>query len=85
MKDFEGEVISDVALEYIGRRFDWQFDMEDENNLYCSELLYVILKKLDPSIELNKVWIKEIGKNVIPLDICAQSEYFIEVGYWGKI
>ncbi|HCC37499.1 MAG TPA: hypothetical protein DEQ14_07720 [Treponema sp.] len=85
LKDFEGEVISDVALEYIGRRFDWQFDMEDENNLYCSELLYVILKKLDPSIELNKVWIKEIGKNVIPLDICAQSEYFIEVGYWGKI
>jgi len=77
-----GETISDTALEYIGRPFDWQFDMEEDNNLYCSELLYVILKKLDTNIELNKIWLKEIGKNIIPLDVCSQSEYFIEVGYW---
>ena len=84
LKTIEGEIISDAALDYIGYPFDWQFNMEDDSKLYCSELLYVILKKVDPNIELNKVWFKEIGKNIIPLDIYSQSEYFNEVGYWKK-
>jgi len=58
--------------------------MEDNSKLYCTELLYVILKNIDLDIVLNKVFIKEIGKNIIPLDVCSQSEYFTEVGYWGK-
>jgi uncharacterized protein YycO len=85
LRTIEGETISDTALEYIGRPFDWQFDMEEDNNLYCSELLFVILKRLDASIVLNKVFIKEIGKNIIPLDVCSQSEYFTEIGYWKKM
>jgi len=83
LKIVEGEVISDAALEYVGVPFDWQFDMEDSSKLYCSELLYVILKKIDLDIALNKTFIKEIGKNIIPLDVCSQSEYFVEIGYWG--
>jgi hypothetical protein len=83
VKNIQGEIISDTALEYIGRHFDWKFDMEENNNLYCTELLYVILKKLDTNIELNKIWLKEINKYIIPLDICLQSEYFLEIGYWG--
>jgi hypothetical protein len=82
LRSIEGNKISEAASEYIGYPFDWEFDMEDGNNLYCSELLYVILKKLNPDIKLNTIWLKEIGKNVLPLDICSQSEYFIEVGYW---
>jgi hypothetical protein len=56
--------------------------MEEDNKLYCSELLYVILREMDKNIELNKIWVKEIGKNIIPIDVCSQSEYFIEVGHW---
>jgi hypothetical protein len=84
LKNIEGYKISDAALEYKGRPFDWQFDMTEDNNLYCSELLYVILKKLNTDMELNSIWLKEIGKYIIPLDVCSQTEYFIEVGYWGK-
>jgi uncharacterized protein YycO len=84
LRSIEGDRISDTASEYIGYPFDWQFDMEDDSSLYCSELLYVILKKISPDIKLNTIWLKEIGKNVIPLDICSQSEYFIEVGYWNN-
>jgi len=84
LRSIEGEVVSDTALEYIGFPFDWQFDMEDNNKLYCSELLFVTLKKIDQKIVLNKVFIKEIGKNIIPLDVCSQSEYFTEIGYWEK-
>jgi hypothetical protein len=85
LRTIEGYKISDEALKYKGRPFDWQFDMEEDNNLYCSELLYVILKRLDPNIVLNTTWLKNFKKNVIPLDVCLQSEYFIEAGYWGKI
>ena len=83
-KAIQGGKISDTALAYVGRPFDWQFDMDDDNKLYCSELLYVVLKKLDPSIELNKIWLKEMGKYIIPLDVVSQSEYFTEVGYWDR-
>jgi hypothetical protein len=85
LRTIDGEKISDMALKYKGHPFDWQFDMEENHKLYCSELLYVILRKLDTNIELNKVWLKGIGKNIIPLDVCSQSEYFIEVGYWKKM
>jgi uncharacterized protein YycO len=85
LKTIEGYKISDTALEYKGCPFDWHFNMEEDNNIYCSELLYVILKKLDPQIVLNTVWFKNYGKNIIPLDVCFQSEYFIEVGYWDKM
>jgi len=84
LKTVKGEAVSDAALEYVGLPFDWQFDMEDDGKLYCTELLYVVLKKIDLDIVLNKVFIKEIGKNIIPPDVCSQSEYFTEIGYWEK-
>ncbi len=84
LKNIEGEMVSDTALDYVGVPFDWQFDMEDDSKLYCSELLYVLLKNVNPDIVLNKAFIKEIGKNIIPLDVCSQTEYFTEIGYWGR-
>jgi len=56
--------------------------MENDDKIYCTELLYIILKRLDPNIKLNTLWIKEIGKSIIPLDIYTQTEYFTEIGYW---
>jgi hypothetical protein len=79
-----GEAVSDTALEYKGRPFDWRFDMEEDEKLYCSELLYAVLKKLDPEIRLPTVRLNEIGKDIIPLDVCARPEYFTEVGYWRE-
>jgi len=83
LHDLEGHLVSDTAMEFIGRPFDWQFNMEDDSKLYCTELLYVVLKKIDPSIELNTVWMKELRRYIIPLDVCSQTEYFTEIGYWG--
>jgi hypothetical protein len=80
----DGNIVSDRAVEFKGRPFDWQFDMNEDDKLYCSELLYVILKKVSPDITLNVVWLKEIGKNIVPVDICSQSEYFAQIGYWKK-
>jgi hypothetical protein len=45
INDIDGKKISDLAVEYFDVPFDWKFDMTDESKLYCTELLYVILKK----------------------------------------
>jgi hypothetical protein len=50
LKNIDGNQISNLAIEYKGVPFDWQFDMYDESKLYCTELLYVILKRLSPDV-----------------------------------
>ena len=77
----EGSKISNLAIEYLGVPFDWQIDMHDDSKLYCTELLYVILKRLIPEIELKTIYINRIGKDVIPLDAISNSEHFSEIYY----
>jgi hypothetical protein len=79
IKDHDGGLISSAAMEYIGYPFDWKFDLEDENKIYCTELLYVILKKIAPEIELQRTFQKELKKEIIPLEACSNSEYFSEI------
>ena len=78
-QDADGDHIAHVAMEYLGLPFDWQFDMTDNSRIYCTELLYVVLKQAMPEVELNTVYIKEMGKDIIPLDSISKSEYFTEI------
>jgi hypothetical protein len=82
--NIDGYLISDAALNYLGLPFDWDFDMDDNTKLYCTELLYVVLKELDPSIILNTIWLEALGRYILPIDIVSQSKYFLEIGYWEK-
>jgi hypothetical protein len=79
--DADGGEISNLAAEYLGLPFDWQFDTQDESKLYCTELLYVVLKRLKPELELPVVFVKEAGKDIIPLDAVSNSQYFSEIYY----
>jgi hypothetical protein len=79
IKNHDGKIISSTAMEYLGYPFDWKFDLEDENKIYCTELLYVILKKVVPEIELQRIFQKELKKEIIPLEACSNSGYFIEI------
>jgi hypothetical protein len=79
MTDLDGNKISGLAMEYIGLPFDWKFDMGDASELYCTELLYNILKILMPTFEFNTTYIKELGKDIIPIDSISNSEYFSEI------
>ena len=81
IKNINGNVISDMAMEYLGVPFDWQFDMSDESKLYCTELLYVILKRIMPELELRTAYVKELETEVITLDAVSNSDYFSEVYY----
>jgi len=81
LNNYDSRMISSTALDYIGYPFDWSFDLEDESKIYCTELLYVILKKIAPEIQLNKTYFKEIKKDIIPLEAVSNSEYFNEVAF----
>jgi hypothetical protein len=79
IKDIDGSQLSSAAMQYIGVPFDWQFDMNDESKIYCTELLHIILKRLMPELELNTIYIKELGKEIIPLEAISNTEHFSEI------
>jgi hypothetical protein len=79
INDIDGSLISSLALEYLNLPFDWQFDIKDGSKIYCTELLYVILKRIMPQVELPTVFVKELGKDIIPLDSISNSGYFSEI------
>jgi hypothetical protein len=75
----DGNQISSLAVEYLGVPFDWQFNLDDEERLYCTELLHVILKRIDPKLELKTIMIKGFSREIIPLDSISHSELFSEI------
>ena len=76
---YDGKILSSMAMEYIGYPFDWGFDLENKNKIYCTELLYVILERIAPEIELKKIYQKELKKEIIPLEAYSNSEHFTEI------
>lgn len=60
--------IADEAVLHIGKPFDLAFDLDSDESLYCSELVWICVnaalgKKLIESSILN-------GKRIIPIDSC---------------
>jgi hypothetical protein len=53
--------------------------MQDESRLYCTELLYAIVKRIVQEIELDIVYIRESERTIIPLEAISNSGYFSEV------
>jgi hypothetical protein len=81
LRDHDGGTLSGAAREYIGYPFDWSFDLEEERRLYCTELLYVVLKKTAPEVKLKTLFQKELSKELIPLEACSSPDYFDEIAY----
>jgi hypothetical protein len=81
LRDYEGKALSSAAMEYIGYPFDWSFNLHDENKLYCTELLYAVMKKIAPEIKLQTVYQKELNGEIVPLEAVSNSDYFMEIIY----
>ncbi|MDR2136384.1 MAG: hypothetical protein LBO76_07195 [Treponema sp.] len=84
VKSVNGSTISTAAMEYKGYPFDWKFDMNDEKSLYCTELLYAVLRRTAPEITLKTTFISEIGRSIIPLEACSNSGDFDEILYIAR-
>jgi uncharacterized protein YycO len=72
-----GPDIRKTAETYIGRPFDWSFDLGTDDKIYCTELIYAVLKKQNPAIRLKTSAV--MGKEIIPLEAISDSVYFEEL------
>jgi len=81
IKDVDGHIVSNMAIEYLGVPFDWQFNSEDESKLYCTELIHVVLKRLKPASGLKKNFVKIVNKEIFPLESISHSDNFVEIYY----
>jgi hypothetical protein len=78
----EGSKISDKAVEYVNYPFDWDFDLEDDSQIYCTELLYAILKYYALENYLTTIYVEKIKKEIVPLDSISNSAAFDEIIYF---
>jgi len=78
-KHADGSLISDSALEFLDRPFDWDFDISDNSKIYCTELMHVILESIAPEYKLKTIYLDTVNKNIIPLDSISASDYFDEI------
>jgi hypothetical protein len=84
LQGHNGKEVSAAAIEYAGYPFDWNFDLQEDNELYCTELLYAVLKRIAPEINLQTIFQKELKKEIIPLEAISHSAYFTEIVYRGS-
>lgn len=77
----EGSKISDKALDYVDCPFDWNFDLDEDRKIYCTELLYAVLKSYALENYLTTIYVKKINKEIVPVDSISHSDAFDEIIY----
>jgi hypothetical protein len=77
----DGSTLSNKAVEYLGRPFDWDFDLSDESKIYCTELLYAIIKHAAPEHSLKAVQTRGHNRPIVVLEAVSNSSDFDEVLY----
>ena len=60
--------------KYLGRPFDWKFDTSSDAEIYCTELVELSLRALNPEIKL-----KRDSRNIIVPESCFDQRYFSEI------
>jgi len=81
VKNADGDVITETALQYVGRPFDFDFNLDDESEIYCTELLYTALRPLGMEHILSTVYAEQVDMHVIPLEAISHSPDIEEIIY----
>ena len=61
------------ALSFLDRPFDWKFDKTEDSAIYCTELIDLSLRKMDPELHL-----REHDGLILP-EACLDPEIFTEI------
>ncbi|MCL2182541.1 MAG: hypothetical protein FWB85_03610 [Chitinispirillia bacterium] len=77
----DGAALSDKAVEYLGRPFDWDFDLADESKIYCTELLYAVIMHIAPGYVPETAHPQWAGKPIVLPEAVPNSPGFDEVVY----
>jgi hypothetical protein len=72
------------ALEYLGIPFDYKYTLDNENELYCTQLIQVVLRETNSHICLIPTYVQKEKKEIILPDAISASENFMEIKYVEK-
>jgi len=72
---------SKKAAEYIGVPFDFKFSLDNEKELYCTQLIQVVLRETNTPIKLRLTYVKNEDGEVILPDSISRSDDFKEIIY----
>ena len=61
------------------------FDIKDNKKIYCTELIYLVLKDINFTENLTTEYIEKRELEVIPLEAISNSRFFHEVLFIGDI
>jgi len=75
----DAALISDKVMNYVGLPFDWDFDISDDSKIYCTELLYVVLRDIAPQYNITTRFVDTLNREIIPLDSISNSHLFEEI------
>ena len=67
------DMLAEAARSFLGRPFDWNFNGNDDSAVYCTELVDLSLRKIDPELRLPDV------DGIIMPEACLMQEYFTEI------
>jgi len=72
------------AMEYLGVPFDFKFTLDNEDELYCTQFIQVVLRETNTPVKLRLTYIKQEGKDIILPDSISSSDDFEEIRYVEK-
>lgn len=68
-----GDLLAEKVQKFIGQPFDCKFNTKDHSEIYCTELVDLALKEIDPNIALK------IDGLMIKPEACMDKKYFTEI------
>ena len=75
---------SNKAVEYIGVPFNYKYKLDNEKELYCTQLIQVVLRETNTPIKLKITYIEREEKDIILPDSISSSDDFEEIKYVKK-
>jgi len=83
-KSNKRKMISNKALEYLGIPFDFTYRLDNEEKLYCTQFIQVVLRESNTSIKLRITYVEREKKGIIMPDSISSSDDFEEIRYIEK-
>jgi len=72
------------AMEYLGVPFDFKFTLDNEDELYCTQFIQVVLRETNTPVKLRLTYVKQESKDIILPDSISSSDDFEEIRYIEK-
>jgi len=83
-KNNNRKMFSNKAKEYLGVPFDLKYTLDNEEELYCTQLVKVVIRETHTPIQLKATYVEREKKDIILPDSISGSDDFEEIRYVEK-